>query len=170
MTELWVHGLPSPAAESAGRLAALAVTNVVVGESAVGDVAAARRAGLRPWVAIAAFPVQPEEEHLLCRTLSGRPVSWFSSGCPSNPVLRQRLLERVRQLAEWDIEGIFLDGIRFASPFEGIETYFTCSCRCCQAAAADLGFSLVAINASLRRLLPLLVRLSAEDINPAGIS
>ena len=165
MTDLWVHGLPSPAVESAERLAALAVSNVVLGEAAASDVAAARQAGLRPWVAVAAFPVQPEEEHLLCRTLSGEPVAWFGSGCPSSPVLRQRLLERVRQLAEWDIEGIFLDGIRFASPFEGIETYFTCSCRRCQAAAADLGFSLVAVNASLHRLLPRLRDLSAEEFD-----
>ncbi|MGQ9553435.1 MAG: hypothetical protein ACUVWR_04910 [Anaerolineae bacterium] len=162
MVEIWLHGRLADNGAEALRLAASAgVQNVVMGASQE-EAQAVRTAGMKPWAGIASFPVQAEERQLLCRSVAGEPVLWFGSGCPNHPLLRQRLIERVRTLADWDVEGIFLDGIRFASPFEGADTYFTCTCYWCQAAAVERGFSWSQISTGLRQAQAELPSLSAE--------
>ena len=168
MADVWLHGwLDDDHPRSLALAAQLSVNNVVVGPSQE-DAEAVRQAGLRPWVSIGAFSAAEDEEDLLCRSLSGAPLMWFRSGCPNNPALRERLLHRLHELASWDIEGIFLDGIRFASSFEGADTFFTCTCRWCEESAAELGLSLTEMASSLAELVDDLARLRAEDLEAAG--
>jgi len=150
LPRLWFHGLVcEDPAQSAATLARLGVSRLVHGRSA-SDVFATHAAGLEPWVCLGALSVPREDTHLHCRSLDGEPRYWFGSGCPSNPEVRKLLLERVREAAGWGAAGILLDGIRFASPYEGPDTLLTCTCRWCHAAAADHGISLGRVATALR--------------------
>lgn len=147
---LWFHGLLcEDAAESAATLSQLGVRRLVHGRSTE-EVSATRAAGLEPWVCLGAFSTSREDTHLHCRSLDGEPRYWFGSGCPSNPAVRRHLLDRVREAAGWWPAGILLDGIRFASPYEGADTFLTCTCRWCTAAAADRGISMGQVVPALR--------------------
>lgn len=161
---LWLHGqLHQDSALSRSAAAQLGVQHLVSAGSP-DEVAAVRDQGLEPWLCLGAFTVAENEAHLLCQSLEGRQRTWFSSGCPSHPVLRQRLLDRVRDMAGWGAAGLLLDGIRFASPFEGAETFLTCTCRWCAALASDKGLSLDRLAEGLRRLRDRLASLTADAL------
>ncbi len=161
---IWFHGsLCDNPAESAVALRQLGVSRLVYGRSA-DQVAETRAEGLEPWVCLGAFSVPQADTHLHCRSLDGEPRWWFGSGCPSHPEVRQRLLDSVREAASWGAAGILLDGIRFASPYDGPDTFLTCTCRWCTAAAADHGISMARVAGSLREARNRLAALPEADL------
>ena len=52
---------------------------------------------------------------------------WFRSDSPGLRFLRDNHLETVRTALSWpEVDSFYLDGIRFAAPSSGIETFLTC--------------------------------------------
>ena len=147
-----VFGLPGDSTAERVRsttyLAGHGCTAVAVPVSAVDDELAERirpavDAGLAVWGCRAAFSVRgfPDAAAapLLARDPDGVPRTWFGSGCPNQPALRQNHLDLIAQLARTgDFAGFMLDGIRFASP-NASEGFFTCFCAECAAKADALG-------------------------------
>jgi len=168
MPDLWLHGQLDESEPSAAQTAIeLGVRNVVTGASAT-QAQLLREAGAEPWVAIGAFSASKDETDLLCQSLTGERRIWFGSGCPSNPRLQQRLVDRVKQISDWDIEGILLDGIRFASPYEGIDTFLTCTCQWCRSQAAKWGFAPDTIPRALRSARQLLNAIGNQATDQAA--
>lgn len=140
MKSLWAHFSAEMLNEEELNWAcSLGLADVVLGAFPEA-IQAAREAGLRPWACLGAFAASAEEKELLCRSIAGEPRLWFGSGCPNHPQVQRRLLERVEEVVSWGVAGVFLDGIRFASPYEGLETFATCTCQWCARAAEELGF------------------------------
>ncbi|MHB0877019.1 MAG: hypothetical protein ACYC5O_13350 [Anaerolineae bacterium] len=150
MSELWLHGQVHDDEAASAEAARDAGVVAVVAAGSAAQATRLRALGLRPWACLGAFSVRPGEIDLQCRSVDGEPRLWFGSGCPSNRFLRDRLYERVRALAAWPVEGVLLDGIRFASPYDGAETFFTCTCPWCRAAATDRGFNFTRITSALK--------------------
>lgn len=161
MVRSWLHGrIDDSGAAGAAALAVEAVCGVGSAEEAQ----EARRHGVEPWTCLGAFSAAEDEADLLCRSLDGQPRRWFGSGCPNHPTVRQRLLDRLLEVAEWPVAGVLLDGIRFASPYEGRDTYFTCACEWCRYAAERLGFRHDHILEALNSLTAALDRQDPADL------
>ncbi len=133
-------------AECAARLAEAGIGAVVTSvcpEQAVRQ--AVRRQGLDLYACFGAFSLGKDfagEAHM-ARDTGQVPRLWFGSGCPNDPDLRQaRLAEAVGAAAGAEVQGLFVDGARFASPASGetFDAFLTCFCPRCQQTAAKAGF------------------------------
>lgn len=118
-----------PAADPTARAAELAAlgfdTVVIPLDPELAHITKA--AGLNVWVCTATFPVPRGAGDVLAQDVYGVPRMWFRSGSPGLRSMRDRHLDTVRQaLAIPDVDGFYLDGIRFAAPSSGIETFLTC--------------------------------------------
>jgi hypothetical protein len=86
-----------------------------------------KSAGLNVWICTATFLVPPGAGDALARDVYDVPRMWFRSGSPGLRFLRDNHLETVRTALSWpEVDGFYLDGIRFAAPSSGIETFLTC--------------------------------------------
>ncbi|MHB9023904.1 MAG: hypothetical protein ACYC7E_06960 [Armatimonadota bacterium] len=96
--------------------------------------------GMAPWTCLGAFTPPGDDPALLCLDVNGTRQQWFGSGCPNHPAVRASSLER-HQLAasRKHVAGVFLDGIRFASPASGLDAFCTCFCEHCARASAEMG-------------------------------
>ena len=167
-TQLWIFGLPEERLKALKLLRVLGFRAVTIGknEEAVADIV---REGLTAHVVLGSFSVDKDDlqgEEYLARRLDGTPVKWFGSGCPNNPRVREESLNLVREAAS--IEGVgavILDGIRFASPGEGIESFMTCFCDECRRKAADFGYDMSQMETSLHGILN-----SIKGLTPAVLS
>ncbi|MCK9251899.1 MAG: hypothetical protein M0P55_04015 [Clostridiales bacterium] len=133
-------------ADCAARLAEAGIGAVVTGlrpDPAVQK--AIRRQGLDLYTCFGAFSLGRDftgEAHM-ARDTGQIPRLWFGSGCPNDPDLRQtRLAEAVETAAVAEVQGLFVDGARFASPASGetFDAFLTCFCPRCQQEAAKAGF------------------------------
>jgi hypothetical protein len=118
-----------PAADPAARAAELAAlgfdTVVIPLDPELARVAKA--AGLNVWVCTVTFPVPRGAGDILAHDVYGIPRMWFRSGSPGLRAMRDRHLDTIREaLAVPEVDGFYLDGIRFAAPSSGIETFLTC--------------------------------------------
>ena len=114
--------------------------DAVIGEDDPAFHAAVRAHGMEPWTCLGAFSSPADDPALLCLDVNGRRQKWFGSGCPNHPAVRASSLERHRLAAAREhVAGVFLDGIRFASPASGLDAFCTCFCEHCARAAASLG-------------------------------
>jgi len=138
----WILGVEEKnPAITATKLAKKGVAGVVLRDSRF--TAAYADAGLDVWLLSGCFSVNEllDEESTKCVDISGRYQTWFGSGCPNNPVLRERDLDSLRKLvATPSIKGILLDRCRFASPAAGLSAFLTCFDEHCQSKAKELGF------------------------------
>jgi len=129
-----------------------------------GAVDAICREGITAHVAMGSFSLPKadlRERDLLARRLDGKPAKWFGSGCPNNPKIRQASLRLARCAASMEgVDAVILDGIRFASPGEGIEVFLSCFCSTCRRKAEELGYDMPTMESSLRDLLKSLKRLT----------
>jgi hypothetical protein len=113
---------------------------VIVGPDAA-LAAEARGQGLEVWACLGTFAPSSEEQQELCLGLDGQRHVWFGSGCPNEPKIRAKSIAGYRQAAELGgLEGVMMDGVRYASPASGLEAFFTCFCERCEGAARRLGF------------------------------
>lgn len=151
--KLAVFGLPEDGrAERAEELRRLGFDALIAGvDRAVAE--AGTRAGLSVFACDATFTADPAaDEALLAVDVDGQRRSWFGSGCPNQPELRARHQERLRAALAWpEISGFFLDGIRFASPAAGLESFLTCFCEACARKARHLGFDIERIRTDVKK-------------------
>lgn len=112
--------------------------------------------GFNVHVVIGAFRLDEElrDPRFLAEDPYGRKHVWFGSGCPNNPEIRRRTLNRVSEIVEkHDVNSILLDGIRFASMGSGLEAFATCFCDNCSSKAEEYGYRFGEIRRSVKRML-----------------
>lgn len=112
--------------------------------------------GFKVFVVFKAFDIKDKRgvPDILAEDIYGRKHVWFGSGCPNNPLLRQDRLEKLKEIImKYNIHGISLDGIRFASPGSGIGAFVTCFCRYCRCRAKELGYSYNRMKRDVGKLL-----------------
>jgi hypothetical protein len=83
----------------------------------------------------------------------GEQIDWFNCGCPNNPTIQQIRHETVHRILTrslWD--GLFLDAVRFPSPFNGCNAFFSCFCPYCRAAAERLGYNFARMQEDVKFL------------------
>ncbi|MEM2960732.1 MAG: hypothetical protein QXU67_03915, partial [Candidatus Bathyarchaeia archaeon] len=81
----------------------------------------------------------------------------------NNAKIRKSSLSLLEEVASMEgVKAVILDGIRFASPGEGIETFMTCFCSSCRSKANDLGYDMDKMEKSLRGILK-----SINSLNPS---
>ncbi len=140
MIRYWMHGFGGNDPKATARAMNEAGFQVVVsGGEAV--IAAVRDNDMEAWLCGGAFGVGDEEKGMMALNVKGEPKKWFGSGCPNNPAIRERSLKSYTDMAATkNIQGILVDGCRFASPASGLDAYFTCFCDICKEKAGTLGF------------------------------
>lgn len=149
----WMHGFGG--ADKTAEAHALAQTgfNVVVAGGKE-TIAAVRAAGMRSWLCGGAFGLpNPGDDAHKAVDIQGAPQVWFNSGCPNSPALRAKCLKDYEKMARTEgIEGILVDGCRFASPASGLNPFLTCFCGACRGKAAQLGFDFEAMQRDVAAL------------------
>jgi len=167
MAQLWMFGLPSDRVAALKLLNELGCSAVTVGNDK-GAVDAITDQGMRAHVVMGAFSFERADFRkgsILARRLDGRRVEWFGSGCPNNPRIRKASLSRARDAASVEgVEAVVLDGIRFASPGEGIDTFLSCFCDVCRRKSAELGYDMREMKASLKGLVKSIGRLTPSRL------
>ena len=155
----WMHGFGGDKPkETAHALKAMGFGRVVAGGAAV--IKAVAEAGMRPWVCGGAFGLGDlkDDDSVKAVSITGDRQVWFNSGCPNCQVLRDRNLDAYRKMATTpDIEGILVDGCRFASPASGLDAFLTCFCKTCRDKAHALGCDFDAMKRDVARLRATLV-------------
>lgn len=169
--EFWVHGLPQARKAALETLKRLGVSNLVIGGNPE-IIAQAVEAGLAVYPCTHAYGIRKDDsEELLCLTIEGHRKPWFNSNCPSKPEVQERHVARVKELAGIPgIQGIFVDGARFASPASGLDAFFTCFCSECRARAEGFGLDFDRMQRDVASLYDGLRRTLAERIGPHSTS
>lgn len=142
--EFYLHGMDGTDPEGCARtLRALGFSAVVDGGMTPRKLEALARHGLKGYACVSAFGLL-EDIKSACVDDEGRARVWFGSGCPTDPELRERRFQRALAVAELEgLQGVLLDGARFASPAspEGEAAFFTCFCPRCMERAGQMGAS-----------------------------
>ena len=171
MAQLWMFGLPSDRIQALKLLRGMGCSVVTVGKDEAA-VKAISGEGVRAHVVMGAFSLERADSRKrdsLVRRLDGRRVEWFGSGCPNNPKIRKASLSRARDAASVDgVEAVVLDGIRFASPGEGIDTFLSCLCDACRRKSDVLGYDMREMKTSLRGLLKSIDRFTPPLLRSIG--
>jgi len=152
--KFWCLGLPKEEPDRAAQeLRRLGIEELTLGSKSP-EVQVAAAAGLRVHVYGAAFSVEGLDDSCLPVGIDGKQHRWFgNSGCPNHPAVRQAHLERVAAAARQpQVQGYFLDGIRFASPNAGGEAFFTCFCDYCERKAQEWGLDWQHIRTDVGKL------------------
>lgn len=137
-------------ASRAARLVEMGFDTVVIPKDR--DLArVSKSAGLNVWICTATFLVPRGAGDVLARDVYGVPRMWFRSGSPGLRSLRDNHLETVRTALSWpEVDGFYLDGIRFAAPSSGIETFLTCFRDETEQEARRLGFDSERMRSDVR--------------------
>ncbi|MGQ9514849.1 MAG: hypothetical protein ACUVTL_07375 [Thermoproteota archaeon] len=153
---MWIFGLPRNRTAALTLLKKLGYEFVTVGKDKHA-VDAIIREGLEAHIVHGAFSLRGEKylkRNLLSQMLDGIPVQWFGSECPNNVKIGESSLNLLEDAAAMEgVKAVVLDGIRFASPGEGIETFMTCFCNSCRQKARDLGYDMDKMKRSLREIM-----------------
>lgn len=172
----WMHGFGGNDPKATAKAMKEAGFNVVVsGGDAI--IEAVRGEGMSSWLCGGAFGAGQDETALQAVDIHGQRQIWFGSGCPNQTALRERNLKSYADMAKTaGIEGILVDGCRFASPASGLNPYFTCFCEVCREKAGKLGFDFAAMKRDATALYDLLAAKSAASRegaawlkNPVGL-
>lgn len=113
---------------------------------------AVRENGMDAYVCVGAFPQQAGSKN--CVDVYGNERIWFSSGCPNDAASNRRNEEKWQSIARLSgLNGMFIDGARYASPAspEGFESLFTCFCPDCMEQMEQMGFDSESIREDVRR-------------------
>jgi len=171
----WMHGFGGEPKAAAQAFKDAGFDVVVAGGEAV--IEAVRAAGMESWLCGGAFGVGKEDETLQAVDITGQRRIWFGSGCPNQAALRDRNLKSYESMAATaGIQGILVDGCRFASPASGLHPFLTCFCEGCAEKAGKLGFDFGRIKTDVAALRELLLdkgagakRRAAWFENPIGV-
>ena len=141
-TEYWMHGFKGDDPKALAReMADMGFNVVVAGGEPVID--AVREAGMRSWLCGGAFGLgsHKDDDSYKALDITGKPRVWFGSGSPNHPELRENNLKSYENMAKTEgIEGILVDGCRFASPASGLGAFFTDFSEHSGKKAAELDF------------------------------
>jgi len=140
------------------ELRSLGFSDIVIGTQNTEQVKAIKDRGLKVHAVIVAFRLYNnlKRPEYLAEDPLGRKHVWFNSGCPNNPTIRSKCLEIVEEwITKYEVDGIILDGIRFASPGSGLDVFATCFCKHCEAKAKENGFNFNKMKRALLELLKL---------------
>ncbi len=78
----------------------------------------------------------------------------FTFACPNNPDVQEAVCNRTREvIQDSSYDGIFLDRIRYPSPFASPEQQLACFCMHCREKAAEEGLDLELVRSSITNLL-----------------
>ena len=158
MSTFWMHGLPGEHPEEHARFLADQGVRYVVTGADPAAIHAARSAGLKVYLCSGAFGKGNRPDDLLSVDVNGDRQIWFGSTCPNRPEVREANLRSIAEMAAIEgIEGIFIDGCRFASPASGLEPFFTCFCPVCEEKATRLGFDFPRMKADVTVLYRMIV-------------
>lgn len=151
--ELWMYGLGKDTDQNARRLKELGFTTIA-GSASCAESAAAN--GMDAYLFSGTYR-GPEfkGEEWLSRDVQDVPREWFSSTCPSREEVREYNLQSVKELAKTPhIQGVIIDGCRFASPSSGkvTDAFYTCFCDSCMKKARRMGFDAEYIKRSVSAL------------------
>jgi len=149
----WMHGFGGEPKTTAAALKAAGFDCVVA--SGAANIQAVNAAGMESWLCGGAFGLGAfaADDAVKAVNVAGGPRAWFGSGCPNNPKLREQNLESYRQMATTPgVEGILVDGCRFASPASGLGAFLTCFCDTCRVKAAKLGLDFEAMKRDVAAL------------------
>jgi len=142
---LWIFGLPTEEYEIVLKeLKDLDFTDIVITTPDAKQIRAAKDRGFRVHAVVVAFRLDKSlrRPEYLAEDPLGRKHIWFNSGCPNNPSIRKKSLEKVKEWIEkYEVNGVILDGIRFASPGSGLSAFMTCFCKHCEEKAKEMGFN-----------------------------
>lgn len=139
----------------ARRLRAQGIDAVIIGDADDRTEDALANAGLELYLCFGAHGLSSNAPST-AQNAAGRPVRWFSSGCPNDSKNtgrhQQDVLRRAKKLKT--LRGILVDGARFASfaSAEGGDVFFTCFCPNCMKKMDKLGLDAKSIRASVARL------------------
>jgi hypothetical protein len=104
---------------------------------------ASQRVSIKSYAWIQTFhlaPVIREHPGIEMVDVNGHGLSNWA--CPSNPEVVQYNLSLITDLlSQYELSGIFIDRFRFPSPYDGLESFFTCFCEHCRRRAGKIGIS-----------------------------
>lgn len=147
----WMHGFGGNPVDTAKDLKAAGFTHVVAGGA--DTIAAVRDAGMKSWLCGGAFGLGNRDDSYKAHDILGEPQVWFGSGCPNHPDIREANRESYRKMAETEgVEGILVDGCRFASPASRIRALFTSFTDHDEAAAKRLELDYARMKRDVRTL------------------
>lgn len=140
----------------ARRLKAHGIDAVVIGSADERTEDALDNAGLELYLCYGAYGLDTSAP-ATAQTATGKPVKWFSSGCPNDSKNVDRRMKSALALAGRlkTVKGILVDGARFASfaSVEGKEVFFSCFCPKCMQKMGDMGMDPKALRASAARIM-----------------
>ncbi|MFQ6126529.1 MAG: hypothetical protein ACE5R6_18240 [Candidatus Heimdallarchaeota archaeon] len=114
----------------------------------------AKKAGLNVYVHIWTFKAPESSNKYGIQNIYGDTLLWADSGCPNNPEIKNQSLKWIEtDASNLDIDGIILDGIRFPSPANGLNTFLSCFCKYCHNAAREYALDLTEIKKELKNIL-----------------
>lgn len=147
----WMHGFGGDDPKETARKMREAGFDVVVSGGAP-IIEAVRENGMESWLCGGAFGLGGfDDDAHKAKDVLGRPQIWFGSGSPNDPEIRAKNLESYQQMAATPgIQGILVDGCRFASPASGIGPFFTDFSDHSKKKAAELGFDFKAMHHDAR--------------------
>ncbi len=121
----WMHGFGGDTpADTAKALRDVGFHTVVAGGAAV--IEAVHEAGMESWVCGSGFPLVRDTDELKSVDITGKPQIWFGSGSPCCREIRLASLASYAEMVKTQgIQGILVDGVRFASPASGLMPFLT---------------------------------------------
>ena len=151
---LWMFFLPKEDKPGAvAELAAHGYSAVVIFHDDEIGAQLCQKAGLRAYAVIKLPDLGTGDESSMLFNFLGERIPWFGCGCPNAPAVqefRHATVNKILMQPWWD--GLFLDVVRFASPYNGTKAFFSCFCSHCKTAAERLGYDFDRICQDVKRL------------------
>lgn len=153
--QYWMFGAGSDIPTSLALLKDLGIEAVVGNDPAL--IEEAGRLGLKVYMCSGAYGASApyDSAEYLARDINGEAQLWFGSTCPNQPKVRRHNLTQIVDMARTDgIQGVFIDGARFASPASSsaADAFYTCFCPLCEEKAKKLGFNFARMREAVRVL------------------
>jgi len=128
---------------------------------------ASQRTSIRSYAWIQTFHLAPairEHPEIAMVDINGHRLSNWA--CPSNPLVVEYNLSLIEDLlSQYELSGIFIDRFRFPSPYDGLESFFTCFCEHCQRRADEIGIGYPRCQDHVRAALEWLTSVSGQELN-----
>lgn len=128
---------------------------------------ASRKSSIRSYAWIQTFHLAPligERPDIAMVDIHGSPlINW---ACPTNPLVVDFNLLLIQDLlSRYQLSGVFLDRFRFPSPYDGLDSFFTCFCECCLKRAASMNIDYERCLDHARAAFDWISSASARELN-----
>ena len=148
----WMHGFGGDNPKDTAKALRDAGFHVVVaGGTTV--IEAVNAAGMESWLCGSGFPLVRDADELKSVDITGSPQVWFGSGSPCSREIRLASLASYAEMVKTEgIQGILVDGVRFASPASGLMPFLTDFSIHTERCALERGFDFARIKHDVERL------------------